>query len=108
MASGSDHRKTYLKIWISLLVLTVVTVSASYVEFGTFNILIAMLIATIKATLVGLFFMHLKYDNRVNQVVFASSFVFLFIFVALTLSDVMFRQSIKDVKALAATPHHHK
>lgn len=107
MASVSDHRKTYLKIWISLLFLTLVTVAISYVEFGTFNILIAMLIATIKGTLVGLFFMHLKYDNRVNQVVFASAFVFLFIFVALTLSDVMYRQRIKDVKALAGSSHHH-
>ena len=85
---------------MSLLVLTGLTVGISYIEFGSLNIVVAMLIATVKATLVCLYFMHLKYDNRVNQVVFVSAFVFLFIFVFCTISDVMFRPSVKAVKAL--------
>jgi len=91
-----DHTPNYVKVWIALLVLTVMTVSVSYVQFGKWgmhflNILVAMLVATIKGTLVCLYFMHLKEDNRVNQVVFISAFFFLVIFVGLTLSDVLFR-----------------
>ncbi len=88
------HSRTYLKIWGTLLVLTVVTVAAAYQNFGVFNILIAMLIATIKAVLVALYFMHLKDDRRVNQVVFASSFFFLAVFVGLTYSDLFARPQI--------------
>ena len=95
MAAGIDHRKTYLRIWMALLVLTVITVGAAYIEFGgNWNIVIAMFIATVKATLVGLYFMHLKYDNLVNQVVFASSFVFLSIFIIFTICDIMARLPI--------------
>jgi cytochrome c oxidase subunit IV len=99
MAEGTDHKKTYLNVWGALLVLTVVTVAASYIQFGgPFNILIAMLIATVKAALVCLYFMHLKEDNRLNQVVFVSSFVFLLIFALLTISDVMYRPPIKAIQ----------
>ena len=101
MFVGTDHKKAYLNVLGALLILTVITVAASYVHFGgPFNILIAMLIATIKGALICLFFMHLKYDNRVNQVVFISAFVFLFIFAALTMSDVLYRPPVEAVKAL--------
>ncbi|HLD74584.1 MAG TPA: cytochrome C oxidase subunit IV family protein [Bdellovibrionota bacterium] len=91
-----DHTPNYVKVWIALLILTVITVSVSYIQFGRWgmhflNILVAMLVATIKGTLVCLYFMHLKEDNRVNQVVFISAFFFLVVFVGLTLSDVLFR-----------------
>lgn len=92
-----DHRQEYFNVWMSLLGLTVVTVAASYIQFGVLNIFIAMAIASVKAVLVCLYFMHLKYDNRVNQVVFAAAFFFLIIFVGLTLSDVLFRPSIKAI-----------
>src|SRR3989338_7814626 len=91
------HAKTYIAVWIALLVLTVITVLVSYHNFGTWNILVAMLVATIKAALVCLFFMHLYYDNRVNQVVFVSAFAFLGIFVGLTASDELFRTTEKAV-----------
>jgi len=90
-----DHRQEYFNVWMSLLGLTIVTVAASYIHFGVLNIFIAMAIASVKAVLVCLYFMHLKYDKRVNQVVFASAFFFLIIFAALTLSDVLFRPSTK-------------
>ena len=91
-----DHTPNYVKVWIALLILTVITVSVSYIQFGRWgmhflNILVDMLVATIKGTLVCLYFMHLKEDNRVNQVVFISAFFFLVVFVGLTLSDVLFR-----------------
>lgn len=87
----TNHETTYGIIWLCLLILTVITVWVSYFNFGILNILMAILVATIKATLVGLFFMHLKYDNRTNQVVFTSSFVFLAIFSGLVASDVFYR-----------------
>ncbi|MBI2339625.1 MAG: cytochrome C oxidase subunit IV family protein [Deltaproteobacteria bacterium] len=87
----ADHKKSYVAVWIILLILSAITVWVAYHNYGIFNIVVAMGIATIKATLVCLYFMHLKYDNRVNQVVFAAAFVFLGIFVGLTASDELFR-----------------
>jgi caa(3)-type oxidase subunit IV len=86
-----DHKKAYVGVWMTLIILTAVTVWVSYHNYGTWNIAVAMLVATIKASLVCLYFMHLRYDNRVNQVVFVASFVFLAIFVGLTASDVLER-----------------
>jgi caa(3)-type oxidase subunit IV len=83
----SRHTKAYLMVWVALLCLTAITVKVSYHDYGTWNIAVAMLVATIKGTLVALFFMHLKYDKKVNQVIFISGFLFLAIFVALAGSD---------------------
>ena len=101
---STDHRKSYKIIFSILLVLTVITVEVAYHDYGTLNILVAMGIATIKASLVCLFFMHLKYDNRLNQVVFISSFVFLGIFVGLTASDEWFRPLEEPAKIAAVEP----
>lgn len=87
-----------------LLVFTVITVWVSYHNYGVFNIVVAMGVATVKATLVCLFFMHLKYDNRLNQVVFVASFVFLAIFVGLTASDELFRPVEAVAKVEAVRP----
>lgn len=87
----SHHKKAYFVVWILLLCFTVTTVWVAYHNFGIFNIVVAMGIASVKAALVILYFMHLKYDNRTNQVVFISAFFFLFIFIALTLSDELVR-----------------
>ena len=86
-----SHKTTYLKVWGGLLVLTAITVTVSYFNFGVFNILVAMLVASIKASLVCLFFMHLLEDKRLNQVVFGSSFIFLAVFIGLTASDLLHR-----------------
>ncbi len=97
------HTKRYALVWTTLLVLTVITVSVAGHNFGNLNIFIAMLIATVKAVLVCLFFMHLLEDNRLNQVVFVTAFVFLAIFVALTASDELVRPvfSSATVKVIA-------
>lgn len=87
------HGKTYLKVWMVLLIFTAITVWVSYHNFGTYNILVAMLVASIKGALVCLFFMHLKYDHRANQVIFLSAFFFLAIFISLTASDELFRRT---------------
>lgn len=72
----------------SLLFLTLVTVLATKVDFGAnINLAVAMLIAVIKATLVVLFFMHLKYDKIFHTVVFMSAILAATLFVGFTLMD---------------------
>ncbi len=72
----------------SLLFLTVVTVLATKIDFGSsMNLALAMFIAVIKATLVILFFMHLKYDKIFHTVVFLSAVLAAALFVGFTLMD---------------------
>ncbi|MBI4510430.1 MAG: cytochrome C oxidase subunit IV family protein [Deltaproteobacteria bacterium] len=91
--NGQDHvshvlpTKAYLKTWLALVVLTAITVAVSYLSFGTFNLVIALLIATIKATVVGAVFMHLFFDHKFHSLIFASSIIFLGIFIGFTMSD---------------------
>lgn len=92
-AHDHDHHphvlplKTYLGTWAALLVFTVITVGASYVDFGSGNLFIALTIATMKATLVAALFMHLRYDERFNTLIIASSLIFLAIFIGFTIAD---------------------
>jgi cytochrome c oxidase subunit 4 len=99
----------YLKTLISLLVLTGITVAASYVNFGAFNVVVALTIATIKATLVALFFMHLLHDKPVNGLIAAAGFVFLGLFLMFTLLDFDTRENptprnLPNVVAPTPTP----
>lgn len=95
------------KIFVTLLIFTIITVAISRVNFGAFNFAIAMFIASCKALLVILYFMGLKYDDNENRTIFGSSFVFFAIFVALTACDVFtrgdFRVQGDFFKATAAT-----
>lgn len=74
-------------VFIALVVLTVVTVLQASFDLGSIDIAVVMGIATVKALLVGLFFMHLISDKPFNVIVFLSSFVFVGLFVIFTLSD---------------------
>lgn len=76
-----------LAVWGTLVVLTVVTVAASWVDVGSFNLLLAMAIATVKGTLVVLYFMHLRWDRPFNAVVFIASLAFVALFIVLALMD---------------------
>jgi cytochrome c oxidase subunit 4 len=83
--------KVYIGIFLSLMVLTAATVAAAYVNLGAFNIVIALAIASLKATLVVLYFMHARYSpNRTHMVIIAAVF-WLAIMLALTLSDYVTR-----------------
>lgn len=79
--------KTYTLVLFTLLVLTVVTVAASRVDFGEMNTIIALIIASVKATLVALFFMELRHD-KFNAIIFAGGVFFLGIFLIFTLFDL--------------------
>lgn len=79
--------KTYLAIGCCLLVLTAATTAISYVELGVFNAVVALAIACIKATLVVLFFMHIKYSSKMTKLtVCAGLFTFL-VLITMTMSD---------------------
>jgi cytochrome c oxidase subunit 4 len=80
--------KVLMGTGMTLLALTVVTVLATKVDFGAnINLGIAMFIAVIKASLVILFFMHLKYDKLFHSVVFISAILAAALFVGFTLMD---------------------
>jgi len=76
-------------VFASLMVLTFITVAATWVDLGNLNLWIAMGIATMKAALVVLYFMHLRYDSPFNAVVFVTALVFMWLFLAITISDTV-------------------
>ncbi len=80
----------------SLIFLTILTVVSSRLDLGAFNVPLAMLIATTKAALVVGFFMALKYDNRVNSLVFAVGALFVIVFLSFTLLDTAFRGDLPN------------
>jgi cytochrome c oxidase subunit 4 len=89
---GTHSQAFSLLIGAILLVLTATTVGAAFVNLGPFNPIIALLIATIKATLVILFFMHVKgASEKLTGAVVFSGFFFLAILIALSLADYLTR-----------------
>ena len=99
----------YLKTLTALLILTAITVGASYINFGSsaVNVVVALTIATIKATLVALFFMHLLHDKPVNGLIAAAGFLFLGLFLMFTLIDFDTREKLEPFNmhtAPAAAP----
>ena len=101
----SEHEHTehivkpgiYLGIITTLLILTGLTVYASYVNLGKFNIVVALAIATLKATLVVLFFMHAKYSPRRTQLVIIVGIFWLALLLFMTLSDYVSRIDYRGV-----------
>jgi len=103
--------KVYFAVWGALVFLTVVTVAVSYVDFNAMlgiknvNLVVAMIVAVTKALLVATFFMHLKYENRLNTVVFMSSIIFLAIFFLLTFADLMTRGQVDEFQGTFVKTH---
>ena len=86
--SKSNPLKTYFAVWITLLVGTLVTYEAAFIDLGRFNAIVALTIATIKALIVALFFMHLRgAHERLLKLVVISTVFFLFILLALSMAD---------------------
>ena len=83
---------TYLVVFAALMVLLVVTVAvAFYVHAGDLNLIIALVIATIKAALVVLYFMHVKYASRLTKIFVTAALLWLAILFALTFADYVTR-----------------
>jgi len=88
---GASGYGIYLVVWGGLVLLTGLTVAVSYVNLGVWNIVVALLIASAKATLVALYFMHLKSEGRLVWGFALTPIFFLVLIVAGTLSDTLFR-----------------
>ena len=95
-AEGEHHVlpfNIYISVFATLIFLTVITVWVAQFDFGAFNGLVAMGIATLKATLVGMYFMHLKYDNKLYSLVLVGSVCFLILFWFFSIFDFVTRVS---------------
>lgn len=95
MSNNHEHHlmsfSTHMKVFVALLVLTFITVFAAQFHFGAFNTVIAMLIATLKAMIVMGWFMHLKYDGKMNRIIFSTGFFFLFLLGLIAILDIYTR-----------------
>lgn len=90
---GSGHHlqpyRVYTMVFVALVVFTVVTVLVAQVDLGGLNVPAAIIIATVKAALVGLFFMHLRFEGRWVWGFAAFSIFLLFPLIILTLTDAL-------------------
>jgi cytochrome c oxidase subunit 4 len=83
--------KTFVLIWLALLVLTGVTIKAAQMRMGEWSILANLLIASTKASLVLWFFMHLKYEKMFFKLLFFVPIVTITIIIGLTFFDIWYR-----------------
>lgn len=87
----SEHivsSKLYVAIWAALMCLTVITATVAFVDLGPFNTVVCLVIATVKALLVVLFFMHVKYaSEKLTKMVIVSALFWLLILLFLSLAD---------------------
>ncbi len=84
-------KSIYYTIFGSLMVLTAATVAVAFVNLGSANFPVAIAIAITKATLVVLFFMHVKYSSRMTKMVVAVAIFFLLVMLGLTMTDYLTR-----------------
>src|SRR5262245_6580859 len=90
----TDHivpKKVYYAIFAILMICTVLTVWIAFLDLGPLNTIAAMAIAVFKATLVVLFFMHVKYSTRLTWAVVLGSVFWLAILLAFTFADYLTR-----------------
>ena len=83
--------KTFVSVWVILMFLTAVTVWIAKIDLGFLNVVAALTVATTKAFIVILFFMHLKYENRLFKISVFITFLILAIFIGFTFFDVAYR-----------------
>jgi cytochrome c oxidase subunit 4 len=89
--------RNYLLVFLSLLVLSFATVAASRFDFGAGNTIVALAIAVLKASLVVLFFMHVKYSSRLIQLMVAAAFLWLALLISGALSDYVTRGRVNHM-----------
>ncbi len=83
--------RVYITIFLTLMAFTALTVFASFKDFGPGNTIIAVSIAVLKATLVILYFMHVRYNDNVVRIAVFAGFLWLGVMIVLTLSDYIGR-----------------
>jgi cytochrome c oxidase subunit 4 len=83
--------KTYIIVWAALMVMTAITVYVSYINFGMLNIVIALVVASIKASIVALYFMHLKFEDSITWVFALFPLSLLALLIGMTITDTFTR-----------------
>ena len=91
MSGHVSPKSLYITIFVALMVFTAITIAVSFINLGPFNFPVALSIAIVKATLVILFFMHVKYSSRLTKLVIGTGFFFLLVLFTLTLTDYLTR-----------------
>jgi len=95
MAEHVVSRKTYIVVWGALMALMILTAGLSRINLGEWSTFVALAIAAIKALLVVLFFMHVRYESQKMAWVFVvAGFFWLGILLALTMTDYLTRGSL--------------
>ena len=84
--------------------LTIATVAQASMDLGNVELIASLVIATIKATLVILFFMHMIHDKPLNAIIFLSSFIFVALFLGFTLMDADAYRDIIELKTILPDP----
>ena len=96
--------KFYVGILAILVTFTLMTVAVASVHLGPLNLAVAIAIASAKATLVVMFFMHLKYDNKFNATIVICSIMFIGVFFAYTMNDTDTRAELDDAQGSMVLP----
>ena len=91
MSEHAVSRTSYLVIFVALMAGTYLTVQMAFIDLGWLNPVLALTIALVKATLVVLYFMHIRYSTRLTRVVVVSGLFWLLILFTLTMSDYLSR-----------------
>jgi cytochrome c oxidase subunit 4 len=100
----SEHTvsvKTYLLIFAALMVLTAVTVQVAYLDLGFMNTVVALGIASLKATLVVLYFMHLRYSGQLTKLFWVAGLLWLIFLLGFAMSDYLSRHWMGQPKGWA-------
>lgn len=87
-----------LAVFFALIILTIATVYQATLDLGNLELALSLFIATIKASLVILFFMHMIHDKPLNAIFFLSSFIFVALFIGFTLMDAHGYQDSVELK----------
>jgi cytochrome c oxidase subunit 4 len=86
--------RTYAVVWASLLILTVTTTGVAFIDLGGWNGFVAVSIGIVKAILVILYFMHVRFSQRLTWVFAGAGFFWLAILLGLTMSDTLTRPQV--------------
>jgi len=100
MSQNGDSLPVYRNVFLALIALTAITVAVAFLNLGMMNNVVALGIATVKATLVLLYFMHVRHSSTLTKVAIAGGIVFFAILVVFTLSDTLTRAMLGTVRPL--------
>ena len=91
MKPPAVSRRTYALTWSALLALALATTLIGFLDLGPFNMIIAVSIATIKASLIAAFFMQALYEGKIVRIILAGGVIWFLILITLTLGDYISR-----------------